>query len=211
MNNSRKTTYLIALFAISLLFLNIFTSVRFYNGYNLNREALIGFNVEDLNEVAITRKGEFVSFESGYVFNIDIADLPLENGNIVSMAVPVNNLEKNTTYQAVLSLDLDTNTTLPFTIESNSKLTPEEKITPDLTFKSKSVAVGMHDYDIEIEFSTNNEGVGYIIFNFPVDEGVDNFHLTIDNMQIKNFKEIENGADVDSESESETSIESAEE
>lgn len=203
MNNSYKTSYLIAIFAIALLILNIFVSIRFYNGYNLNRDALIGFNVSDPHGVSITRDAKFVSFESGFVFDVNISELPLEEGNIVSLAIPVNNLEKNSAYNATVSFNLYTNTTLPITIESNATLTPEDIIVKDNNFPTKTISAEMRDYDINVNFGTNELGTGYIIINIPVDNDLNNLHFSIDNMQIKDFKETENAVVVETESESE--------
>ncbi len=207
MNNSQKTVYLIALIAFLILLGNGYYNTRFYNGSTLLKTAMISLNTEDGHGVNISRQANFVSFESGFVYDLEITDFPDPEKETISIAIPVKRLKPNKVYNATLHFKMETNSPKSVTIESNDNLSMEQtSFNGDITYKPVVINNGSHEYVVDITFETNDEGIGYLIFDFKIDESIDVLKVKMSNLIIKNFKEIEDDT-VDTEQASEASIE----
>ncbi|WOO87166.1 hypothetical protein RZE82_08615 [Mollicutes bacterium LVI A0039] len=193
MNNSQKTVYLIAVIAVALLIANGYFTTRIFNGYLLKNNALIALNSENGHGVSISKESNFVSLESGSVFTLEVGDIPYSEVSTISMAIPVENLKPNTTYRTSMALKLETNSPSPISIKSNSGITMEDvSFDGDINFKPIMITSGSPEYVIDLMFSTNDQGLGYIIFDFGVDESIDKLQVKMSNVIFNDFKEIEN-------------------
>ncbi len=207
MNNSQKTVYIIAVIAIVILIASGLYSTRFYNGFSLKKNVMISLNTPDGHGVTITQDVKPISFESGFVYDLSVSDFPDPEDSTISVAIPVKNLKPNTTYSAEMKFRMNSNTPMPVSIKTNSNITIEQtSFETDVDFKPVTLAVGNNEYVIEIEFDTNEEGIGYVIFDFGVDDTIDKLDVRLSNVIINKFKEQKDD-NVDSEQASETSIE----
>lgn len=208
MSNSQKTVYIIAFIAIVILLINIFTNYRFYNGSKIQNERLIAFNVDDPHGVAIAEESKWISFESGIGYNLEVADLPLESGNVVSLVIPIDRLTPNTVYQASMSFEMVTNNVENVNVESNSKVDETQvSIQGDINYKPVTIKPGSDEYNVQINFETNSEGKANIILNFEVSDNAESFKANIANLQFSNFLEVAVSDNIDEQQVSETSIE----
>ncbi|WOO88956.1 hypothetical protein R2F61_08820 [Mollicutes bacterium LVI A0078] len=207
MNNSQKTVYLIAVIAIIILILNVVYTNRFYNGVNLRKNAMISLNTEDGHGVSITQDSRLVSFESGFVYELSVTDFPDPEQSVISVALPIKNLKPDTTYSSVMRFRMQTNTEQPISIKTNSKISMEQtSFETDVNFKPVTINDGSDEYVIDLDFETNEDGDGFVIFDFKVDDSLDTLNVSLSNLIISEFKEIED-ASINTEQESETVIE----
>ncbi len=207
MNNSQKTVYIIAVIAIIILIASGIYSTRIYNGFSLKNNVMISLNTPDGHGVTINQDVKPISFESGLVYDLTVSDFPNPEDSTISIAIPINNLKPNTTYSAEMKFRMYSNTPLPVTVKTNSNITIEQtSFETDIDFKPVTLAEGNNEYVIEINFDTNDEGTGYVIFDFGVNETIDQLNVRLSNVIISEFKEQEDD-NVDSEQTSETSIE----
>lgn len=205
MNNSQKIVYIIAAFAIALLIVIGVSNVRIYTGKSIESKALISLNTEDAHGVDIVNDSKLVSFESGFVYNLELTNLPYDKGTI-SLALPITRMQPNKQYSSQLKFDLDTNIDGAIGVKSNSGITSEQtSFETDLNYKPTTIAPGGHEYLVEFEFETNEEGIGYIIFDFPVTTEIDDVKISLSNILLSKIKEVDD-VDVDSEQTSETTI-----
>ncbi len=207
MNKNQRTTYIFAFIALLFVAANIFYTMRFYNGLNLTNNVLIGFNTDDPHGVSITKEREFISFENGIGFHLNIQNLPNPEGNKVSLAIPIKHLQPQTTYTVDLSYVLQSNSSLPYKIGSNANLSIESTaITMDSNYDTVTLNPVSHESVARVEFATNSEGVANIVFTFPIDDESDEFDITISSLIMRNFKEVRDD-NVNDEQASEESIE----
>lgn len=207
MNNSQKTVYLIAIIAFIILIGNGLYTSRIYSGITLEKNAMLSLNTENGHGVTIHRESNFVSFESGFVYNLTVTDFPDPEKETISVAIPVKRLKPNKVYNATLSFKMETNSPSAVTIESNDNLSMEQtSFNGDVNYKPVVINNGSQEYVVDITFETNEEGIGYLIFDFKIDDTIDTLKVKLSNVIIKDFKEI-NDDTVDTEQASETSIE----
>ncbi len=207
MNNSQKTVYLIAVIAIIILVANVVYTNRFYNGLNLKKNAMISLNTEDGHGINISQNTRLVSFESGFVYELSVTDFPDPENSVISVAIPINNLKPNTTYSSILRFRMQTNTEKPVSIKTNSKISIEQtSFETDVNFKPVTVNAGSDEYVIDLDFETNEEGQGFVIFDFKVDDSIDTLNVSLSNLIISNFKEIDD-VSINTEQESEAVVE----
>lgn len=207
MNNSQKTVYLIAVIAIIILILNVVYTNRFYNGINLRKNAMISLNTEDGHGVSITQDSRLVSFESGFVYELSVTDFPDPEQSVISVALPIKNLKPDTTYSSVMRFRMQTNTEQPISIKTNSKISMEQtSFETDVNFKPVTINDGSDEYVIDLDFETNEDGEGFVIFDFKVDDSLDTLNVSLSNLIISEFKEIED-VSINTEQESETVVE----
>lgn len=207
MNNSQKTVYIIALAAILIVIVNGLYSTRIMNGYTLKKNALIALNTEDGHGINISQEVDFVSFETGLTYNLKITDFPNPDNSTISLAIPIKNLKPNTKYTSELRFNMETNSPDVVKLKSNSNISMEQtSFETDINYKPVSLNNGNKEYMVEFKFETNDEGVGYAIFDFKVDNSIETLKINLNNVVFSKFKEIEND-NVDTEQASETSLE----
>ncbi len=211
MKNNQKKVYLIAIVALILLIINGVYSTRIYNGISLKDNVLISLNSTEVEGVEIYQKSEFKSFESGFEFNLDIKNLSFPDDGVVSIAIPIKRLTPNTKYQATFKFKLNTNLNGEFKVKSNKNISIDQAIfETDVNFKPIALNEISDEYVVDFKFETNDEGVGYAIFDFELNSEYDSFNLTLSNVIFTDFKEIKDD-NVNSEPASEISFEAIEE
>lgn len=207
MNNSQKTVYIIAIIAIVLLVANGVYSSRFYNGYLLKKNVMISLNTKDGHGVNIQQQADLVSFESGIVYNLQVSQFPDPEGETISVAIPIKHLKPNAKYESEFKFRMNTNSPSPVTVKSNSMISIEQtSFETDVNYKPVTINNGSKEYVIDFEFETNDEGTGFAIFDFKVDDSIDELDVALSNVVFTDFKEIEDDS-VNSEQTSETSVE----
>lgn len=207
MNNSQKTIYLIAVIAIIILIANGVYSTRFFNGKLLAKNVLISLNTEDAHGVSIVQDSSLVSFESGYVYNLDISNFPNPDNSTISVAIPIRHLNPNTQYNCRFQFKMETNSPLPITVKTNSGITNEQtSFDADVEFPPVTINQGDHEYLIDLNFDTNEDGTGYVILDFKIDDTISNLNVKLSNVLFTEFKETTN-ANIDTEQASEAPLE----
>ncbi len=207
MNTNNKTIYVVAIIAIIILCTIGYQSTRIYNGIKLSNDILISFNSEELHGANIDKKVKLVSFETGFALKLNITNLSYEDGGVVSLAFPIENLKPESNYSATLKFNMHTNNNNDFKVKTNKNISNEVvAFNTDIDYKPITLSPISNQYVIQIKFNTNELGIGYVIFDFPIDAQTDDLNVSFDNVIISNFKEL-NDDSISEEQQSDISLE----
>lgn len=206
MNNTQKTTYIIAIGIIVFLIANIFYSSRIITAFDMKKDSLIALNTEGGHGIGIEKKVDFISFESGFGFDLEVFEIPSDEVDTVSLAIPIKNLKPDTNYKSKFRFNLETNDKNPIQIKTNKGINEEQtSFNTDINYKPITIHKGNSEYDVELNFETNEDGVGYVIFDFNID-GYKNLKVNLNKVIINDFEEIEDD-NISTEQSSEISLE----
>lgn len=208
MKNSKKKVYPIAIIGIIVVIINIAYTTRIMNGWVLEKNALVALNTEDGHGISIKQNAKLVSFETGITYNLEITDFTDPEKGTYSVAVPIKHLKPNTVYSSAFRFYMRTNSPTPVVLKSNSNVSVEQtSFETDINYKPITINNGSKEYVIDFTFETNDQGVGFAIFDFNINDTIDTLNVELNNFVFTNFKEIKSNDTVDPEQESEAIIE----
>lgn len=208
MKKSQKKVYPVAIIAIIFIVLSLIYTTRIMNGWVLKNNVLIALNTNMGDGVNIQQESNFVSFETGFAYDLSISNIDDEKIQKISVAVPIKNLKSDTTYSSEFRFNMHTNSPESVMLKSNSSITNEQSsFETDIDFLPITINNGSKEYVVDFTFETNDQGVGYAIFDFDTKGLGDTLNVDFNSFVFTNFKEIKVNDFVDTEQESETASE----
>ncbi len=208
MNNNRKTVYIIAILAVIFLFFNIYTNYRFINGKYIEENRQLAFNTDDAHGVSIKENSKFTSFESGLTYQLNVDDLPLDENNVVTIAIPLKRLKPEVVYRASLIFTMTTSNVEQVVIESNSQLgLNQADLSGDIKYKPITLVPSMREYAVDFEFETNEAGASNILISFEVSDDSKPITVNIGLIRVEKIREVPDANNVDEQQSSQASLE----